>query len=100
MSLIVLNEWFINEDKSIIYYDTNRVSDFATNNKIVSWFTGGLNFQVEHHLFPNISHIHYPQISKIVKDVCKEYNVTYNEYKNVALAINSHVSHLKQMGIA
>jgi linoleoyl-CoA desaturase len=59
-----------------------------------------LNFQVEHHLFPNISHIHYPKISKIVKDVCKEYNVTYNEYNNVVEAINSHVSHLRNMGVA
>jgi linoleoyl-CoA desaturase len=88
----VQDEWAVHQLKT--------TANFATNNKIVSWFTGGLNFQVEHHLFPNISHIHYPQISKIVKDVCKEYNIAYNEYKNVAIAINSHVSHLKHMGVA
>jgi linoleoyl-CoA desaturase len=88
----VQDEWAVHQIKT--------TANFATNNKIVSWFTGGLNFQVEHHLFPNISHIHYPKISKIVKDVCKEYNVTYNEYNNVVEAINSHVSHLRNMGVA
>ncbi len=86
------DEWAVHQIKT--------TANFATNNKIVSWFTGGLNFQVEHHLFPNISHIHYPQLSKIVKQVCEEYNIKYNEYKRVSEAIVSHINHLKNMGIA
>lgn len=72
--------------------------NFATKSKLVSWFVGGLNFQVEHHLFPKISHIHYPAISKIVRDTCREFGIPYNEYKTVADAIASHVRYLKVAG--
>ena len=58
---------------------------------------GGLNFQVEHHLFPKISHIHYPKINKIIKETCTEFNVTYIEYKKLKDAIASHITHLKQL---
>lgn len=88
----VEDEWAIHQLKT--------TSNFATRNKLISWFTGGLNFQIEHHLFPYISHIHYPAISQIVKQVCKEYNVTYNEYPKMRLALVSHILHLKQMGRA
>lgn len=84
------DEWAIHQLKT--------TANFATKNKVISWFTGGLNFQIEHHLFPYISHIHYPAISAIVKQVCKEYNITYNEYPKMRLAVASHISHLKQMG--
>lgn len=84
------DEWALHQLKT--------TSNFATKNKIVSWLTGGLNFQIEHHLFPHISHIHYPEISKIVKQVCQEYEIKYNEYSKVRLAVHSHIGHLKQMG--
>ena len=67
---------------------------------MVSWLVGGLNFQIEHHLFPKISHAHYPAISKIVKSVCSEYNIKYNEYKTTLQAVAAHVKFLKQMGRA
>jgi linoleoyl-CoA desaturase len=88
----IQDEWAVHQ--------INTTANFATKNKLVSWFTGGLNFQVEHHLFPNISHIHYPKLSEIVKQVCKEYNVKYTEYKKVSQAVQSHINHLKNMGIA
>lgn len=72
--------------------------NFATRNKIVNWFTGGLNHQVEHHIFPNISHIHYSKLSKIVKETAKECNLPYNEYKTTRAAIIAHFKHLKEMG--
>jgi len=59
---------------------------------------GGLNFQIEHHLFPKISHIHYPAISKIIKQACLEYGIQYIEYRRVRHALASHVSYLRQMG--
>ena len=73
-------------------------ANFATNNKIVNWFVGGLNFQIEHHLFPKISHVHYPKISKIVKEVCIQCNLQYNEYKTTRGAIMAHIRFLKIMG--
>ena len=73
-------------------------TNFSTKNKIVNWFTGGLNHQVEHHLFPHISHIHYTKIAKIVKETAKEFNLPYNEYKTTRKAIISHFKHLKELG--
>ena len=73
--------------------------NFSTNNKIVNWFTGGLNHQVEHHIFPNISHIHYSKISKIVRETTKEFNLPYYEYKTTRAAIIAHFQFLKEMGM-
>ncbi len=87
---ILEDEWALHQLKT--------TTNFATKNKLVSWLSGGLNFQIEHHLFPHISHIHYPAISEIVKQVCKEYNITYNEFPQVRLAVVSHIIHLRHMG--
>lgn len=84
------DEWAVHQIKT--------TANFATNNKLVSWLVGGLNFQIEHHLFPKISHIHYPAISKIIRQACQEYGVTYIEYSRVRYAVASHVAYLKQMG--
>lgn len=73
--------------------------NFSTKNRIVNWFTGGLNHQIEHHIFPNISHIHYTKISEIVKKTAQEFNLPYNEYKTTRSAILSHFKFLKQMGM-
>ncbi|UAB81446.1 acyl-CoA desaturase [Marixanthomonas sp. SCSIO 43207] len=73
--------------------------NFSTKNKIVNWFTGGLNHQVEHHIFPNISHIHYSKISEIVKQTTTEFNLPYYEYKTTRSAIVAHFKHLKKMGL-
>ncbi|MFM7710713.1 MAG: fatty acid desaturase family protein, partial [Ferruginibacter sp.] len=86
------NEWAIHQVKT--------TANFATNNKLVSWYVGGLNFQIEHHLFPKISHVHYPAISKIIKKTCEEFNIRYIEYERTRDAIISHVLHLKKMGVA
>jgi len=64
------------------------------------WLLGGLNFQVEHHLFPRISHVHYPQISKIVRATCLEFNIAYKEYPTFRSALWSHLVHLKRIGVA
>jgi linoleoyl-CoA desaturase len=89
-NLKIDDEWAVHQVRT--------TADFATNNKIVSWFTGGLNFQVEHHLFPNISHIHYPVIHKIVKDVCQNHSVKFNNYPHMRSALASHLRFLKQLG--
>lgn len=74
-------------------------TNFATKNKLANWFTGGLNHQIEHHVFPNISHVHYTKISKIVRETAKEFNIPYYEYKTTRKAIISHFRYLKQMGV-
>ncbi len=84
------NEWAIHQIET--------TANFATRSKLISWLVGGLNFQIEHHLFPKISHIHYPAISKIIKDTCNEFNVRYIEYRKMRQAIASHASYLKKMG--
>lgn len=73
-------------------------ANFATKNKIWTWMLGGLNFQIEHHLFPKIAHIHYPKISKIIKETCAKHNIPYIEYRNVRTAVKAHVTFLKRMG--
>jgi linoleoyl-CoA desaturase len=84
------NTWAIHQ----LYTTVN----FARKNRLMNWYTGGLNHQVEHHIFPNISHIHYTKISKIVKETAKEFNLPYNEYKTTRKAIISHFRHLKSLG--
>ena len=78
-----------------LYTTTN----FAPNNKFISWYTGGLNHQVEHHIFPHISHIHYGKIAKIVKETALEYDLPYNEYKTFTKAIAEHFNQLKTLGL-
>jgi len=73
--------------------------NFSTKNRFVNWFTGGLNHQIEHHIFPHISHIHYTHIGAIVKITAKEFNLPYNEYKTTRSALLSHFKFLKQMGV-
>jgi len=72
--------------------------NFAPKNWIVNWYTGGLNHQVEHHLFPNISHIHYGKIAKIVRETAQECNLPYHEYKTMGSAIIAHFKHLRELG--
>jgi len=98
---------FITPDSDIMTIETewakhqlNTTSNFSTKSAFMTWFAGGLNFQVEHHLFPKVSHVHYPQLNIIVKQTCAEYNVNYFEQPNVLKAIGSHLLHLKQVGRA
>ncbi|HVM90171.1 MAG TPA: fatty acid desaturase [Puia sp.] len=89
-SMKIESEWAV--------YQIKATANFATKNKIVSWFVGGLNFQVEHHLFPRISHVHYYALNKIVKQQCKLHNITYNEFPSMAMAVSSHFRIMKMLG--
>jgi linoleoyl-CoA desaturase len=73
-------------------------SNFSPKNWLVEFYTGGLNRQVEHHLFANISHVHYKNIAKIVKETAKEFSLPYNEYKSMRKAIVEHYNQLKMLG--
>ena len=85
-------------ENSWMVHQLFTTANFSTKNKIVNWFTGGLNFQVEHHIFPNISHVHYPKIAKIVKQTAQEFSLPYNEYETTRKAILAHFNYLKSMG--
>ncbi|MFD2162349.1 fatty acid desaturase family protein [Paradesertivirga mongoliensis] len=87
----IAREWAIHQ--------VSTTANFATKSRLVSWFLGGLNFQVEHHLFPGISHIHYPYINRIIKETCTEFNITYLEHKTIARAFMSHLVHLRKLGL-
>jgi len=85
------NTWAIHQLKTTV--------NFSPKNKLVNWFTGGLNHQVEHHIFPNISHVHYGKIAEIVKKTAKEFNLPYNEFETTRKAIIAHFKYLKEMGV-
>lgn len=87
---MIEDHWVIHE-----MYTTNN---FARSNKLLSWYIGGLNYQIEHHLFPNVCSIHYPKISTIVERVAKEYGVPYNCHETLGDAIGSHFRTLKKFG--
>jgi linoleoyl-CoA desaturase len=73
--------------------------DFCRRSRIVSWLVGGLNFQIEHHLFPRISHVHYPAISKLVEQTCREFGIRYAEHRSFWAGIGSHFRWLRRMGM-
>lgn len=85
-------EWMVHQ--------LSTTANFATGSRTVSWLLGGLNFQVEHHLFPRISHVHYPAINKLVKDTCMEFGVTYLEHRTMGHAFASHLRHIYRLGRA
>lgn len=73
-------------------------ANFAMRSRLASWLLGGLNFQIEHHLFPRVSHVHYRAISPLVKETCREFNLPYVAYPTFAKAVASHLLHLRNMG--
>jgi len=87
---VIENDWAMHQ--------LMTTANFSRKNRFVSWYVGGLNFQVEHHLFPYISHVHYPEIAEIVKATAEEYGVPYLENKTFSGAIASHFAFLYQLG--
>lgn len=74
-------------------------ANFAQKSRLFSWFIGGLNFQIEHHLFPNICHVHYRKISKIVKETAQEYQLPYYGDLSFFGALRSHYRLLSKLGV-
>ena len=72
--------------------------NFSRHNKFLCWYLGGLNFQIEHHLFPNICHVHYPHIAGIVKSTAEEFGIPYLEKKTFWSALTSHIRTLRRFG--
>jgi linoleoyl-CoA desaturase len=73
--------------------------NYARGNRLLSWFVGGLNFQIEHHLFPRICHIHYAALAPLVEQTCAEFDVNYQANETFRSAIASHFRWLRRMGM-
>ena len=87
-------------DNTWATHQVETTVDFGRQSRLLSWMVGGLNFQIEHHLFPRISHIHYPAISRIVESTCREYGVKYTAHDTFWQGLASHYRWLRGMGIA
>ena len=74
-------------------------ANFSTKSAFLNWYLGGLNFQIEHHLFPHICHVHYLPLSKIVKKTLEEFNMEYIEFDTIFAAVNSHYKTLKEYSV-
>jgi linoleoyl-CoA desaturase len=83
-------EWAVHQVQSTV--------DFAQGNRMLCWFLGGLNFQIEHHLFSRICHVHYPALSKVVEQTCREFAVRYSAHKSFLAAVRAHFRWLVLMG--
>jgi linoleoyl-CoA desaturase len=79
-------------------HQVSSTVDFARGNRLLTWYLGGLNFQIEHHLFPHVSHVHYPALSKMVESTCANYGVPYFAYPGFFAALASHQRWLRQLG--
>lgn len=83
-------DWAVNQ-----MYNT---ANFAPKAKLLNWYVGGLNYQVEHHLFPNICHVHYSKIAPIVEATAKEFNIPYNSFDTFTGALSEHTKMLRDLG--
>lgn len=82
--------WFV--------YQLQTTSNFANGHPLVSTVIGGLNHQIEHHLFPSICHVHYPLLAPIVKQTAEEFGVPYYCLPSVGSAVRAHFQLLKSLG--
>ena len=85
-------------DSTWAVHQLKTTTNFAPKSKIFSWFVGGLNYQVEHHLFSNICHVHYPKISKIVRETAQEFGHSYKTERSFMHAMLSHARLLRDLG--
>lgn len=88
-----------NMENSFAIHQMRTTSNFANGSTFFSWCIGGLNYQIEHHLFPNICHVHYKHISKIVKSTAEEFEVPYNHHVTFFDALKSHFKQLNNLGV-
>ena len=88
----------ISSNKSWAEAQLASSADFAHGSKFWTHFSGGLNYQVIHHLFPGVCHVHYPQLAPLVMDVCKKRGLEYVVYPTFWAALRAHFRHLKNVG--
>jgi linoleoyl-CoA desaturase len=92
-------ETFINSEKNKNITDWGAKQVIESGNfsgELLCFFFGGINYQIEHHLFPNIHHSHYPKISKIVKETCKDFDIEYIHHDSIWDAISSYLNKIEK----
>jgi linoleoyl-CoA desaturase len=72
--------------------------DFAPSSRVLTWYLGGLNFQIEHHLFAGVCHVHYPALAAIVEETCRQHGIPYRVHRTAQRAIAAHQRHLRLLG--
>jgi linoleoyl-CoA desaturase len=77
-------------------HQIETTANFARGNPLLTWYLGGLNYQVEHHLFPKISHLHYPALAGIVERSCARFGIRYLAHRTFFEAIGSHYRFLRR----
>lgn len=85
------NNWAIHQ--------LHTTTNFGHKNKLLSWYVGGLNYQVEHHLFPNVCHVHYRKLAPIVEQTAKEFGLPYKSKETFLEAIADHAKLMKELGV-
>lgn len=85
-------------DQPWAVHQVETTVDFFRNSRLATWFLGGLNFQIEHHLFPRICHIHYPALAGVVEATSREFGVRYQVHKTIWGGMASHFRWLRAMG--
>jgi linoleoyl-CoA desaturase len=85
-------------DNAWAVHQVQTTVNFAGRNPVLSWLLGGLNFQIEHHLFHKICHVHYPALSKVVEETCREFGIQYKAHRTFVSALGSHARFLMMMG--
>ena len=84
------NAWAVHQVETTV--------DFARRSRLVTWYTGSLNHQIEHHLFPQICHVNYPAISGLMEETCRDFGVRYSAHETLWAAVGAHYRWLRQMG--
>ena len=85
-------------DDSWYGHQLATTTNFSPKSKLLYWLIGGLNYQVEHHVLPDVCHVHYKGLSKIVADTAKEFGMTYHVKSSLFSAIGDHTRMLKSLG--
>jgi len=85
------NAWAVHQVETTV--------DFARRSRVAAWLLGGLNFQIEHHLFPRVCHVNYPAISKVVEGACRDFGVKYSDHGSFWAGVVSHFRWLRRMGM-
>jgi linoleoyl-CoA desaturase len=84
------NAWAVHQVQTTV--------NFARKSRLAAWLFGGLNFQIEHHLFPRICHVNYPALSRLVEETCREFGVRYAVHRSFWAGIVSHYRWLRRLG--
>jgi linoleoyl-CoA desaturase len=88
--LLIENEWAIHQVRATV--------DYGSGSRLLNAYLGGTNYQIEHHLFPRMSHVNYPRIAPIVRETCEEFGITYNVEPTMRSALLGHARTLRELG--